>query len=53
MLPIVLFVHLVLFPNIPWIQVDRFETESDCREAAKKLDESTPLTLQLTCSVRT
>lgn len=52
-LPIVLIMSFLLFPSIPAVQVERFETERECPRAAAELDQSTPLALVLTCVVAT
>ncbi|HOW46163.1 MAG TPA: hypothetical protein P5305_04090 [Rubrivivax sp.] len=52
-LAVVLVVRLALFPSLPPIHVERFETEYDCHKAAWALDHSTELELQLSCEVDT
>ena len=50
-LAIVLVVRLALFPELPPIHVERFESERECHRAAALLDQSTPLVLILTCEI--
>jgi hypothetical protein len=51
LLPLVLAMEIVLFPDLPTILIGSFETEVECTAFAEKLDQSTPILLRLTCLV--
>ena len=53
LLPIILVVRIALMPWADPIQVGRFETESECKAAATKLDRSTRVILVISCEVET
>ena len=50
-LPIILVMKIVLFPDLEPIQVERFDDEFSCMEAASDIDSSTKLILELSCIV--
>ena len=52
-LPIVLVLRLALLPDLPPIQVDRYETVKECQAVAKEIDESTRLILVYHCQIDT
>lgn len=52
-LPLILVIRIVLFPDMPPIHIDRFESEKECAVAAAALDKSTPVRLVLSCEIDT
>ncbi len=53
LLPVMLVVRIALFPDLPPIHVEAFESEGECITAGKKLDKSTPVILVIRCEVDT
>ena len=49
LLPIVLIVTFLQFPDMPPVHMERFETNSECKQAAAKLDNSTRVVFQWRC----
>ena len=50
---VILVVRVAMFPDMPPIHIDTFETYTECREAGAKLDKSTRIILTLTCEIDT
>jgi hypothetical protein len=51
-LAFVLVVRIALYPDLPPITIGAYETQKECEEAGRSLDQTTRVILKMTCEIR-